>query len=238
MTNDLVLVGLGGTGSHLVEPLHRLMSFHPKAPKSLILIDGDHFEEKNAARQLFTISCIGKNKARVAADRLPQTDVQVRVEEQYLRRSNADLIENWKDPIVILAVDNDATRRLVLDELSYKPTWTVINPGNSLESGQVSVEAHRNGKSLTSSLVDRYQNIRQPSDQIPGGCAKETPSTPQLITANAFASTLTLCLLQHLFDGTLAVEEVAFDARGLKAKSNGMLSSALCTKPLGQTAVA
>ena len=42
------LIGVGGTGSHLVGPLVQLMRFHPEGTNDITLIDGDEKKfEKN-----------------------------------------------------------------------------------------------------------------------------------------------------------------------------------------------
>ena len=51
LINHTFLVGAGGTGSYLAAPLARLLKYHPNADESFTIIDGDDFEEHNAARQ-------------------------------------------------------------------------------------------------------------------------------------------------------------------------------------------
>jgi len=49
----IVVIGLGGIGSALVEPLCRFLNFDDKAEWQVVLVDGDNYEEKNTSRQTF-----------------------------------------------------------------------------------------------------------------------------------------------------------------------------------------
>lgn len=73
---NIIVVGAGGTGGHLVPNLTRMLSIKNKEreeagiPKhSLTLIDKDSVEPKNLLRQNFVHQDIGKNKAEVLAMR-------------------------------------------------------------------------------------------------------------------------------------------------------------------------
>jgi PRTRC genetic system ThiF family protein len=67
----LVLVGCGGTGSHLAQSLARIVTHAGEQGIELYLwfIDGDTVEDKNVGRQLFSPSDVGRNKAQVLAAR-------------------------------------------------------------------------------------------------------------------------------------------------------------------------
>ena len=70
---EIVLVGTGGTGSHLARAVARIIahmqSLRMNVP-SLTLIDPDTVEERNVSRQLFSPAEIGMNKAEAIAQRL------------------------------------------------------------------------------------------------------------------------------------------------------------------------
>lgn len=223
MTTEAILIGLGGTGSHLVDPFHRLLSHHPNRPRKLVLLDGDQFEEGNAKRQLFLPEQIGRNKAEVAAARLSSHGIPVEFYPCYLNRANARNLLCEGAPLVITAVDNDPTRKLVCDTLQRLSDFVVVNPGNSLDRGQVSVWIRKNGNDLTPSLTERYSNIASPQGRLPGGCADTTPSSPQLITANALSAAWTLAVVQALLDETLSIDEVLFDAPSFRSAGRGAI---------------
>jgi PRTRC genetic system ThiF family protein len=68
----IILVGCGGTGSHTVYAIARLMVAVEAIGKkaTAIFVDPDQVEKKNIGRQLFTDADVGKNKAVVLATRL------------------------------------------------------------------------------------------------------------------------------------------------------------------------
>ena len=68
--DHVFLIGLGGTGSHLVGPLVQLLWHHPNGTGSVTLIDGDKYERKNATRQVFKEVALGANKAEASAERV------------------------------------------------------------------------------------------------------------------------------------------------------------------------
>ena len=69
----IVIVGLGGNGSHVARHIGRML-FHRKQTKlsvpQLVLVDGDKVEGKNVGRQMFAPADIGHNKAEVIMRRL------------------------------------------------------------------------------------------------------------------------------------------------------------------------
>lgn len=69
---EIILVGLGGTGSHLARAIARMLDAMNRARinrPALHLVDPDIVEEKNVGRQMFTYGDIGQNKAEVIARR-------------------------------------------------------------------------------------------------------------------------------------------------------------------------
>ena len=55
---DIVIVGLGGIGGWLVQPVYIMLTALPQS-NLLVLMDGDRFEEGNAARQPLAMSISG-----------------------------------------------------------------------------------------------------------------------------------------------------------------------------------
>lgn len=211
-----ILVGCGGTGSILLEPLARLLAHHANAEgSSLWLIDGDAFEEKNAARQM---GCQpGAAKATVAQTRargiLPSSYAIVDFVD------GAKLMEYLPTPgpegphlVVILAVDNHATRKALIESLrGYAcASLLVLSPGNDLDKGQVKAWARVADRSITpcplsvdSDGVALEPELLNPADKIPmqADCVQAAAeSTPQLITANMMSAACTLALVQRWLD--------------------------------------
>ena len=72
MFKNVIIIGCGGIGSHLIGPLVQYLCSLSvdERPKELTLIDGDSYEESNLDRQSFHASKVGQNKADVQAERL------------------------------------------------------------------------------------------------------------------------------------------------------------------------
>jgi PRTRC genetic system ThiF family protein len=135
---EIVLVGTGGTGSHLARAIARILahmqSLRMNVP-SLTLIDPDTVEERNVSRQLFSSAEIGMNKAEAIAQRL-SCALGLSIEwipeafnaKRHLARDNYGLI-------LIDAVDNHLARR----ELAQVKRGVIVACGNHHSSGQVSI---------------------------------------------------------------------------------------------------
>ena len=66
------VIGAGGIGSNLMEPLARVLAYHPDGTKNMTIVDGDVYEEKNQIRQLFDAEYVGSNKAEALATRIKE----------------------------------------------------------------------------------------------------------------------------------------------------------------------
>lgn len=215
-----LLVGCGGTGSHLASPLARLLSFHPNADHSITLCDGDAFEAGNRNRQLMALADPGKNKAVVVREQLMAQGLgDITTIADFLNPSilSSWLLEAGDCPMIVVAVDNDATRKIVCDQLqeakAYLPSFFMITPGN--DAGEGSRPAEIKGQTLWWGYTENtdfginpatvYSNIAKPSDPPPvrGECSAKAPSQPQLIAANLMAAATTLSVIQSLLDATI-----------------------------------
>jgi len=215
-----LLVGCGGTGGYLASPLARLLTFHPNAQLSLTLCDGDTFEDGNRYRQLMAAEDAGVNKALAINRRLyHESYVSAAVIADYLNPTNLNswLLEAGDCPMIVVAVDNDSTRKMVCDQLqeakAYLPSFFMITPGN--DAGEGSRPAEIKGQTLWWGYTENtdfginpatvYPNIANPSDPAPvrGECSAKAPSQPQLIAANLMAAATTLSVIQSLLDATI-----------------------------------
>jgi len=165
----IFVVGCGGNGGYTVPQVARyIRSFAEKqeianavrANKKkfqieLTLIDGDSVEQKNLIRQNFITPDVGKNKARVMAERYGRVfGLEVGIVEKYL---NADLAENLirktKGSVIILGcVDNNATRKIIheaiikpCEQVMYQNSLFWIDVANEMFDGQVIIgHRHKN----------------------------------------------------------------------------------------------
>ena len=222
------LLGVGGTGTHLADPLSRLLIHHcPNNQQdfNFVIIDGDSYEEKNSERQLFDKSLVGKNKADATSQKLTHaqiTPIKTYINE-HLFTQLIQSITRDESVLIILAVDNHATRKDVITAIDKKglKNFVVISPGNSYSSGQAVVYSKWEGDLLTDHPFDKYQELKEPKDSIPNGCAAQTPSIPQLITANACAALATLLTVSAMLDGKGWFDEIHFNCETMKMSPQG-----------------
>ena len=245
--HDAIVVGTGGTGGYLVEPLARLLAYHPKASGRLLVIDGDTYEDKNAQRQVFAKAQIGQNKATATAARLladlPEALIEVKALPEYLspigaqglfaeyrkRQKPENLpLEVQADPIppvllVVSSVDNHASRKGIIEGLTGTKglNFLFLSPGNDLDRGQVLAFGRIGNKATGPHPFDLHPELAKPKDALPGGCVQQAPSTPQLIGANMAAAVLTLWYAQAWLDGKPIHESTVFDLRRFVAKGTG-----------------
>ncbi|MBX0330036.1 ThiF family adenylyltransferase [Oscillochloris sp. ZM17-4] len=150
----VVVVGCGGTGSHLVESLARLCYHlkHVNGPAvDVLLIDGDVFEPKNVGRQLARLRDVGLNKAQALAARV-NADYGLQVEaipemlDAKLRSSiiagSDGLGPGAKEVnlIIVGCVDSVPPRALLHDGMpsaQYDLRWLWLDVGNHEHTGQV-----------------------------------------------------------------------------------------------------
>lgn len=240
------LIGCGGTGTLVAEPLAKLLTYHKNGTQDITLIDGDRFDtltriNKNEAsleatgnniatgnitRQLFDPKYCGFNKAEATKLRLHYMPHIKDVPEYINRDSFSEILlqDSGRDytNLVISAVDNEATRNEIintLDEISIN--FIYLNPGNSLDTAHLSVWSKINNVYTFSNPLLRYENLRRPSDTIPGRCSVMEASTPQLISANFAAAQLVLITVQNILDNVPVYEEVNTNIRTLKTRPLG-----------------
>ena len=96
----VLIVGCGGLGGNLISIFARI------GVGNLRIVDGDVFEATNLNRQLFSeIPVLGRNKARVASDRLARInpDIAVDAVEAFLTEENAAalLVEVYGEGILL-----------------------------------------------------------------------------------------------------------------------------------------
>lgn len=223
------IIGAGGTGSHLIEPLAKLLQYHINGTSNITLIDGDSYEEANGTRQLFNPQFVGVNKAEATVQKFPWLGIRAiglyvngsRFIELIDTVSDEDITANF---LVIMAVDNLATRKAVIEALeeSDYQNYTIISPGNAYSHGEVLIYQVRYAKAITTNPLERYPTLANPEDKIPGaGCEEEAVSTPQLITANACAAIGVLLSVSAMLDGKNWFEEIHFNCEKMKIVPQG-----------------
>jgi PRTRC genetic system ThiF family protein len=165
----IVLVGCGGTGSHIADALASLAiecRRRREAEPRVVLIDGDRVEARNTVRQRFLEREIGRHKVHAVAGRLAH-DVGVAF-EAVAEMATPALLERVVGPthrapvIVVGAVDTRTARREIAryvvgrDPLHGAAGWCRrlwLDAGNGDASGQVLVGDTADPKALKRPFV-------------------------------------------------------------------------------------
>ena len=227
--SDVKVIGLGGVGV----PTARYAALYLAsldANTRMVLIDSDSFERSNATRMFF--GGAGKKVDVVRSDllaSLKHSRLSLESIEEYVSADNIeDLIQ--EGDIVLLAVDNHATRKLVSDFCANRRRdICLISGGNdgvgkdSLgrelrgTAGNCQIYIRRDGVDITPSLTEYHDEIENPKDAAPDpGCAVLVETTPQIVFTNLMVAVTMLDALWLHLCGVLHYPEITFDiAEGL-----------------------
>jgi len=166
---ETVVIGCGGIFYRLVTILAENSAYMKDAPKRVALMDGDKFEEKNILRQGITPNDVGRHKVDFWSERVKRRfpDLNVRAIPEFLVPGNVkDIIQDRS--LVILAVDNHATRLLTSRRCQELSDVILISGGNELRDGNVQRYVRLGGRSRTAPIEDVHLEIREPKDKNPG----------------------------------------------------------------------
>tara|TARA_Y100000034_G_C6896119_1_gene413177 strand:+ start:208 stop:918 length:711 start_codon:yes stop_codon:yes gene_type:complete len=227
---NVKVIGCGGIGLHLLDPLCRYVNFNVDIDGiDIHLIDGDEFEHRNQERQKFAE--IG-NKAEITANRLRDEFRNIMFWEHadYITEDNV-LFHLREEDCILLCVDNHATRKLIVERCQELDDVTLISGGNDYTDGNVMAYLRRDGEDLTKPPTVVYPEIAEPEDENPGdvdedregGCAEEAANNPQLIVANNMAAALMLNAFYGLLHGDVgsgAYGDILFDVKSNSTRQN------------------
>lgn len=226
----IVMLGAGGTGGHIAPHLYRLLHALDR-PVEVIIADGDIVEEKNLVRQNF-ISCdLGRNKAKVLAERYASAfgmEVQYIPDFVETEKKLAALLKprfSYDTPetltILIGAVDNNKSRQLCHNVFNKSDNLIYIDSGNGEFTGQVVCGVRRKGKTYYKPVGEVYPDILEDTDKFPTelSCAEASVSAPQSIAANIMAATAVVAYLYNILVlGNIEVKKVTFSTKSVNLK--------------------
>jgi len=234
------VIGCGGIGVHLLDPLCRFLNYHKDFSESgdceVTLIDGDKYEEHNRERQSF--ESFG-NKAEETANRLKEEfpNIFFRVVTDYLGEDNIVLHLRESD-VIFSCVDNHSARKLFSDHCEDLDDVLLISGGNDYHDGNVQIFHRKEGQNWSLPLTGRHTDaitgdeafyhpeIEEPEDENPAdaeereaGCDVEQEHEPQLVFANNSAA----CHMMNMFYryleiGSFDFDELYFDCRSGKVR--------------------
>lgn len=220
------LIGLGGVGGTAARYGGIFLAALGR-PARLVLIDGDTFEPRNGERMFF--SKPGNKAAVTREDLLPRfagSRLSLVAIPEYITNENIGRVIQEND-IVMLAVDNHATRKLVSSHCAGGQLKNVvlISGGNDgVEElpdgrrrrgtyGNCQVYVRRDGQDVSPPLTRYHPEIETPADKLPTdeSCGELVTHVPQILFTNlAVASAMLNALWLHLSDA-LGYSEIALD---------------------------
>lgn len=209
MFDKVILVGAGGIGSILLEPMVRLLMYHKAGTLNVHVYDGDKYEEHNQKRQLFPLEYVGQNKAEAQAKKLWSFAPNIIPHCEYVDVDvlhRAIMMGDCVRPLVIAAVDREMSRHVIITALDQLPDmydYACILPGNDIASANCYTYWREEGKTYPMHPFDFCKEWIEPSDQLPGACGDNAVSAPQLIAANMKAASLALDALTAILDGKM-----------------------------------
>jgi molybdopterin/thiamine biosynthesis adenylyltransferase len=186
------MVGAGGTGTHLLPALLTYLRAHHANrgdEYQVVIADGDIFEAKNQARQLFAEGLIATNKAE-AMVRMYQGHPLIAV-SRYIGAADIEKMVQDGDCVLICA-DNYSVRALIADHAQTLDNVVVVNGGNEYNDGTVQLWIRENGENITPNIKYGHPEIKYlaDDDRAPVTCAQaaNSSSSPPRSTSSTCVS--------------------------------------------------
>ena len=255
---NIVMVGAGGTGSHTVPHLARMMATPGLASQrigSLTVVDHDRVEHQNVGRQLFITQDVGKHKAEVLAVRyslafgLSIAYINEKVIRGTIKKDGKISTGSFRQPTLIIgAVDNAKGRRAIFNAIknSNKKREAVywFDAGNALDVGQVAWGNTADHKKVLAE-IDRpliefvpYPPLLFPNllknEQKPGpSCAEAIEAEEQGPNINAQMGVLLAEMIRKFLIGQLDIHYTVIDFKYMRMSSQPLTSKWLrkCAMP-------
>lgn len=142
---NIIIVGVGGTGSHLTSFLSQLIGNNKvyNMKHKIILVDGDVVEEKNLKTQKFLESDVGRLKSEVLSERYSSVfGMEISYVDKYIS-SKEDVLKlldrsYGTTNVIVSCVDNNEARKYIdqaFNEFKFNnhncPGLIAIDTGNS-----------------------------------------------------------------------------------------------------------
>lgn len=190
-----VIVGCGGTGYALAEPLLRMLMPLPEV--DLWLVDGKDVRSANMARQ-YGLRDVGRNKAEALADHLNRlkpagSGPRVTAIGRFFESSSLHAHDEWfgaEDLTLFCCVDSNAARVDIERLIVRRRDVVYLDAGNEEWDGQAVLYQRRRGRALgplpSEINPELLANDGRLASQIP--CDELAIASPQLVVANMGAA--------------------------------------------------
>ena len=200
-----LMIGAGGTGTHLIGPLLAYLSgYHENRGEEwqFVVIDGDNYETGHLARQMIDPAMVMTNKAEAMAqmyNRYPILAVP-----RFIGKEDLQRMLNDGDTVFICA-DNHSIRALVEERALELNDVVVINGGNEEHDGNVQLWVREGGANMTPRLTYGHPEIVYvgAEDRAPMSCQQVAalPGGGQLILANQQSASWMLSAMWRYHEG-------------------------------------
>ncbi len=218
MADSIIVVGCGGTGSHYIKELGRLLyGMGAKEKVKLILVDGDYVEEKNLVRQAFLPQDIGYNKAQVMAEILSQAyGITAEYYDKYID-TPADLEQLVdKDEVVLLigCVDNHQCRQSMHRFYQSRQHCIYMDSANEYSVGEVIVGSKIGGIEMYADRCGYFPEVLEAQEpkRSEESCEALNVSAPQHMLTNQLAAWILLVNTAKFLQGEWVGGIFMFDA--------------------------
>ena len=199
---NIVIIGAGGTASHLIHPL---IAYLGDREYMIHIYDADTIEQRNLARQLFYPHEVGQKKVEALSNRFPG---KITPHIEYIGPNNIERTIQEHDTALICA-DNMFIRRLINARAKQLANILVINGGNEQYTCSVQIFLRSRKKNITPALDFYSPEFEQDDgpDISSLSCAEiaALPNGEQTVTANNSAAALMLQALLRADMGTYKI---------------------------------
>lgn len=167
-----IVVGCGGTGGRLIPALMQVL----RPGDTVALVDGDHVEDRNLARQNFRLRDVGENKAEVMARRYRRDGIESRAYGAMLTQETFPEILTGAAPtgrrtspytVLLGCVDNAKARQTMKWAMeNHGGIW--IDSGNEMRGGQVLLSAKAWPFRVKARREEEHDFVHEGNYSIPG----------------------------------------------------------------------
>lgn len=187
----IYIIGCGGVASWLLPPLLKLLNAVELRP-SVVLMDGDIFEDKNIDRQLFDENDIGTNKALALANLYENSYDNLYNTGAYL----TDGVDINPQSLFFGCADNHAARKLILSMVDRYDGRAIIGANEYTDAEAYVYEPAWKDSPLDPRVYypDILSNERGDPTRPTSCQGLAAEATPQLVLANQAAATQMLWL--------------------------------------------
>lgn len=190
-----IIVGAGGTGSLLARDLPKLLI---GTEHKIVIVDGDHVEEKNMKRQSYQTQDIGEYKSIALSSKI-NTFYDTKCEALGMYLTKDEIFEYCENnftyiPVIIGCVDNDATRKILEDTFMRLDDCYYLDSANGEYEGNIYIAMKKDDKcgGVLRSSVYELSNDLHPLDE---SCEQQaSKGNVQFLVTNAKMS---IYLLEH-----------------------------------------